>query len=38
MAAGDIFVGYLATVLSNGKNCMEAIYVANIAAAISVIR
>lgn len=38
MAAGDIFVGYMAILLSNRKKCFEAISLANIAAAIYVIR
>lgn len=37
-AAGDVFNGYLATSLSDGKNCMEAISISNKAAAISVTR
>jgi ribokinase len=37
-AAGDVFNGYFATALSEGKSCMEAIPVSNKAATISVTR
>ena len=37
-AAGDVFNGYLATSLSDGRSCMEAISVSNKAATISVAR
>lgn len=37
-AAGDVFNGYFATALSDGRSSMEAISVANMAAAISVTR
>jgi ribokinase len=37
-AAGDVFNGYFAAALSDGKSCEEAIHLANKAAAISVTR
>ena len=37
-AAGDVFNGYLAAALSEGKSCLEAISIPNKAAAISVTR